>query len=44
MANDKPQCPVMATAASVPMAENQISLTAGACGPDPLADNQPGAR
>jgi hypothetical protein len=42
MAKDKPQCPVMTTAAGVPMADNRNSLTAGARGPDPLADNQPG--
>ena len=44
MAKDKPQCPVMTTAAVVPVADNQNSLTAGARGPDPVADNQPGSR
>ena len=44
MATDKPQCPVMITAAGVPVADSQNSLTAGARGPDPVADNPPGAR
>ncbi len=43
MATDKPQCPFM-TAAVVPVADNQNSLTAGARDPDPVADNPPGAR
>jgi len=33
MAKDKPQCPVMTTAAGVPVADNQNSLTAGPRGP-----------
>jgi catalase len=43
MATDKPQCPFM-TAAGTPVADNQNSLTAGARGPDSVADNQPGSR
>lgn len=43
MAKDKPRCPVMTTAAGVPVADNRNSPTAGARGPDPLADNQPGS-
>ena len=43
MATDKLQCPFM-TAAGVPVAGNQSSLTAGARGPDSVADNQPGSR
>ena len=43
MATDKPQCTFM-TAAGVPVAGNQSSLTAGARGPDSVADNQPGSR
>lgn len=44
MAEDKPQCPVMITAAGVPVTDNQNSLTAAAPGPDPVAGNPPGAR
>jgi catalase len=44
MAKDKPQCPVMTAAAGVPVDDNQNSLTAGARGPDPVADKQPGSR
>ncbi|MHB8347349.1 MAG: catalase [Acidiferrobacterales bacterium] len=33
MENDKPQCPVMTTAAGVPVSDNQNSLTAGPRGP-----------
>ena len=44
MAKVKPQCPVMTTATGVPVADNQNSLIAGACGPDPVANNQPGSR
>jgi catalase len=44
MAKDKPQCPVMTTAAGVPLADNQNSLTAGARGTDSVADNQSGSR
>jgi catalase len=44
MATDKPQCPFMTTTAVVPVADNQNSLTAGARGPDSVADNQPGSR
>ena len=39
MATDKPQCPFMTTAAGVPVADNQNSLTAGPHGPM-LADYQ----
>lgn len=39
MATDKPQCPFMTTAAGVPVADNQNSLTAGPRGPV-LADYQ----
>jgi len=39
MAIDRPQCPVMTTAAGVPVADNQNSLTAGPRGPV-LADYQ----
>jgi len=39
MANDQPRCPVMTTAAGVPVADNQNSLTAGPRGPM-LADYQ----
>lgn len=42
MATDKPLCPFMT--AAVPVADNQNSLTAGARGPDPVADNPPGSR
>lgn len=41
MAKDKLKCPVMTTVAGVPVADNQNSLTAGARGPDSVADNQP---
>jgi catalase len=34
----------MTTAAGVPVADNQNSLTAGGRGPDSVADNQPGSR
>ena len=44
MSKDKPQCPVMTIAAGVPVSDNQNSLTAGARGPYPVADNQPGSR
>jgi len=44
MATDKPQCPVMITAAGVPVADNQNSLTAGARGPERVANNPPGSR
>ena len=42
MATDKPQCPFMTAAVAV--ADNQNSLSAGARGPDPVANNQPGSR
>ena len=44
MSKEKPQCPVMTTAAGVPVGDNQNSLTTGARGPDPVAVNQPGSR
>jgi catalase len=43
MATDKPQCPFMTTTV-VPVDDNQNSLTAGARGPDSVANNQPGSR
>lgn len=39
---DKPQR--ITTAAGIPVGDNQNSLTAGACGPEPVADNPPGSR
>jgi catalase len=44
MTKERPQCPVVTTAAGVPVADNQNSLTAGARGPDPVAGNPPGPR
>lgn len=38
------ECKRMTTAAGVPVGDNQNSLTAGARGPDPIADNPPGSR
>lgn len=40
MSKDKPQCPVMTTAAGVPVGDNQNSLTAGPRGPVLMADYQ----
>ncbi len=34
----------MTAAAGVPVSDNQNSLTAGARGPDPVADNPSGSR
>jgi hypothetical protein len=44
MSKDEPRCPVITTTASVPMENNQSSLTACACGPDLVAGNPPGSR
>jgi len=44
MAKGKPPCTVMTAAAGVPVGDNQNPLTAGARGPDPVADNPPGSR
>ena len=43
MATDKPQCPFTTTTV-VPVADNQISLTAGARGLGSIADNSSGSR
>ncbi len=44
MAKEQSQCPVMTSAAGVPVAATQDSLTAGARGPGSVADNPPGSR
>lgn len=37
-------CPVITTAAGVPVGGNQNSLTASTRGPNPVANNRPGSR